>query len=49
MKEKIAEIILGYQNEIKEYFETEIPMEDDADNMDSYLEHMKQEILALFE
>lgn len=49
MKEKIAEIILSYQNAITEYFEAEVPMEDDAANMDNFLENMKEEILSLFE
>jgi hypothetical protein len=48
MKEKIADIILQYQNEISNYFEMEVSMEYDAEHMDAYLENMKVEILNLF-
>jgi hypothetical protein len=49
MKEKIEQIILNYQNAITEYFEMEVPMEDDVGNMDNFMENMKKEILELFE
>jgi hypothetical protein len=45
MKEKIEQIIIGYQNAITEYFEMEEPMENDAENMDNFLENLKTEIL----
>ena len=48
MKEKIADIILQYQNVISNYFEMEVSMEYDAEHMDAYLENMKVEILNLF-
>ena len=48
IKEQIAEIILNYQNDITAYFEAEVPMEDDAANIDNKLQQMKEEILSLF-
>jgi hypothetical protein len=47
MKEQIEKIITEYQNAITEYFEMEVPMENDADNMDNFLENLKAEILEL--
>lgn len=47
MKEAIEKIILDYQNAITEYFEMKVPMENDAENMDNFLENMKKEILAV--
>ena len=47
MKEQIAKIITECQNNITEYFEMEVPMENDADNMNNFLEDLKAEILEL--
>lgn len=47
LREKIEEIVIDYQNAITEYFEMEVPMEDDAGNMDNFLENLKDEILEL--
>ena len=47
MKEQIAKIITECQNAITEYFEMEVPMENDADNMNNFLEDLKAEILEL--
>jgi precorrin-2 methylase len=47
MKEQIEKIITEYQNAITEYFEMEVPMENDAENMDNFLENLKAEILEL--
>lgn len=48
MKDKIEQIILEYQNAITEHFEMEVPMEEDAECMDNFMENMKAEILELF-
>jgi hypothetical protein len=48
MKEKIEQIILEYRNAITEYFEMEVPMEEDAECMDNFMENMQNEILELF-
>lgn len=45
MKEQIEKIITDYQNAITEYFEMEMPMENDAENMNNFLENLKAEIL----
>jgi len=49
MKEKIIAIITGYQDAIAEYFEMEVPMEDDSGNMENFLENLKAEIVELFD
>jgi len=47
MKEKIEKIFIEYQNAITEYFEMEVPIENDAEHMDCFLENLKKEILAI--
>ena len=49
IKEQIEQIVLEYQNAITEYFEMEVPSEDDPECMDNFLENMKNEIIALFD
>lgn len=48
MKEKIIAIITEYQDAIAEYFEMEVPMEDDSGHMENFLENLKAEITELF-
>lgn len=47
MKEQIEKIITEYQNDVAEYFKMEVPMDNDADMMDHFLECLKNEILEL--
>ena len=47
LSKKIEEIVIDYQNCITEYFEAEVPMDNDADMMDNFLENLKNEILEL--
>ena len=47
MKEKIIAIITEYQNAVGEYFKMEVPMDNDADMMEHFLECLKNEITEL--
>jgi hypothetical protein len=47
MKERITQIFTEYQDAIAEYFAMEVPMENDAGNMDNFLENLKAEILEI--
>jgi hypothetical protein len=49
MKEKIAAIITRYQDAIADYFNLEVPMEDDSGHMENFLENLKEEISDLFD
>jgi len=47
MKEQIEKIITAYQSAVAEYFEMEVPIDNDAETMDCFLENLKVEILEL--
>lgn len=47
LRKKIEEIVIDYQNMTSDYFKSEVPMDNDADNMDHFLKCLKEEILEL--
>ena len=47
LSKKIEEIVIDYQKTVTEYFEAEVPMDNDADSMDHFLSCLKNEILEL--
>jgi hypothetical protein len=49
LQNEIQEIIIGYQNDIQEYFMSDIPLENNAIDIDYILDRMRLEIGILID
>jgi hypothetical protein len=49
LQKEIQEIIIGYQNDIQEYFMSDIPLENNAIDIYDKLDTMRMEIMDLID
>jgi hypothetical protein len=47
LQNEIEEIIIGYQNDINEYFKCDVPLENNAIDIDYKLDKMRLEVIDL--